>query len=60
MQIETERGILNVEAEYQSVEDAKKDGYGYAFYSTKLGRDLYSKCLDDRGLKHSFAIIVGF
>ena len=57
MQVETERGIVNIKAEYQSVEDAKKDGYGYAFYSTKLGRDLYSKCLDDGGFRHSFATI---
>ncbi len=60
MQIQTERGIISVEAEYQSVEKAKMDGYNYAFTSKELGRDVYSKSLDDRGLRHSFALITGF
>lgn len=60
MQVETERGIICVEAEYQSAERAEMDGYSFAFHSTKLGKDLYSKCLDDRGLRHSFAIITGY
>ena len=59
MQVHTERGLVSVDAEYQSEEKAKMDGYSYAFYSSELKRDLYSKCLDERGLKHSFALIVG-
>lgn len=60
MQVQTERGIIWVEAEYQSVERAKMDGYEYAFTSKELGRDVYSKCLDDRCLRHTFAIISGY
>ncbi len=59
-QVETERGILFIEASYQSEERAKMDGYDFAFHSSKLGCDLYSKCLDDRGLRHSFAVIEGY
>ena len=53
-------GLINVEAEYQSEEKAKMDGYSYAFYSRELGKKVYSKCLDDRGLYHTFALIVGY
>ena len=60
MQVKTERGLINVEAEYQSEEKAKMDGYSYAFYSRELGKKVYSKCLDDRGLYHTFALIVGY
>ena len=59
MQVHTERGLINVEAEYQSEEKAKIDGYSYAFYSKELEKKVYSKCLDDRGLYHTFALIVG-
>ena len=59
-QVQTERGLLYVEAEYQSKERARMDGYDFAFHSSKLGADLYSKSLDDRGLKHSFAVIRGY
>ena len=58
--VQTERGIICVEAAYQSEEKAKMDGYRYAFFSKKLNRILYSKSLDDRGLKHTFAVIEGF
>ncbi len=58
--VQTERGIVCIEAAYQSEERAKMDGYSYAFHSKTLGRDLWSKCLDDRGLRRSFAVIVGY
>ena len=60
MQVHTERGLINVEAEYQSEEKAKMDGYSYAFYSKELEKKVYSKCLDDRGLYHTFALIIGY
>ena len=59
-QTQTERGLLMIEAAYQSEERAQMDGYSFAFHSTMLGKDLYSKCLDDRGLKHTFAVIEGY
>lgn len=59
-QVQTERGLIFVEAEYQSAEMAKMDGYDFSFHSEKLGCDVYGKCLDDRGLKHTFALIAGF
>ena len=59
-QIHTERGLICVEASYQSAERAQMDGYSYAFHSEELGCDLYSKCLDDRGLRHTFATIEGY
>ncbi len=58
-QVETERGLLLIEAAYQSEERAAMDGYCFAFHSQKLGCDLWSKCLDDRGLYHTFAMIEG-
>lgn len=60
MQVQTERGIIWIEATYQSEERAKMDGYEYAFTSKDLGKDVYSKCLDDRGLRHTFAVIEGY
>ena len=54
---QTERGMINIEATYASGERAEIDGYRYAFTSEKLGCDVYSKCLDDKGLYHSFAVI---
>lgn len=60
MQVNTERGLIWVEAEYQSAERAQMDGYSYAFHSKELGKDVYSKCLDDRGLRHTFAVIIGY
>lgn len=60
MQIHTERGLIWIEAEYQSVEWAEMDGYTYAFYSKELNRKVYSKCLDDKGLRHTFAVVVGY
>ena len=60
MQVQTERGLILVEAEYQSEERAVMDGYTYAFYSEMLGKEVYSKCTDDNGLYHTFALIVGY
>ena len=59
-QVQTERGIVSIEAAYQSEERAMMDGYAFAFHSEKLGCDLWSKCLDDRGLHHTFAVIEGY
>ena len=59
-QTQTERGLLVIEAAYQSAERAQMDGYSFAFHSSMLGKDLYSKCLDDRGFKHTFAVIEGY
>lgn len=60
MQIQTERGLILIEAAYQSKERAEMDGYKYSFTSKELGRDIYSKCIDDKGLRHTFAIIDGY
>lgn len=60
MQVQTERGLICVEAEYMSAEKALMDGYSYAFYSTMLKKDVYSKCTDNKGLYHTFALIVGY
>lgn len=59
-QVQTERGLICIEAAYRSEERAQMDGYRFAFHSTMLGRDVYSKCLDDEGLRHTFAVIEGY
>lgn len=59
MHVKTERGIITIEAEYLTEERCLMDGYTFAFYSTELDRNIYSMCLDDRGLKHSFALVEG-
>lgn len=59
MQVQTERGLIWIEAEYLTEERAIMDGYSYAFHSEELNRDVWSKCLDDRGLRHTFALIGG-
>lgn len=56
-QVQTERGLINIEGAYMSNERAEMDGYRYAFHSEKLGVDLYSSSLDERGLRHSFVYI---
>ncbi len=53
-QYDTERGLVYVARIYNKAEDARNDGYSYAFHSSKLNKDLYSKTLDDRGLIHEF------
>lgn len=42
MQVETERGLIYVEAEYQNIEQAQRDGYTYAFTSKTYGDILAS------------------
>ena len=56
-QIQPERGLVLIEGAYQSEERAQMDGYNFAFHSDMLGVDLYSKCLDNEGLKHTFVYI---
>ena len=56
-QVQTERGLLHVAETFDTPEQAKDAGYSYAFHSSQIGKDLYSKCLDDRGLRHSFSIV---
>lgn len=52
----TERGIVYVIG--TATEDiAYKAGFGYSFHSKELRRDLFSKCLDDRGLRRQFLLI---
>lgn len=68
MQVKTERGIVSVEASYQSPERAIMDGYTYSFtahnvYLPDIGKevksvDFYGKTLDDKGLKHRFVTIL--
>lgn len=54
----TERGLVLIEGAYQSAERAQMNGYNFAFHSDVLGVDLYSKCIDDKGLEHTFVYIV--
>ncbi len=56
-QVHTERGDIYVERTFRSKEEASAEGYYYSFRSSELGKDLFSKTLDDRGLRHSFAIV---
>lgn len=68
MQVKTERGIVSVEASYQSPERAIMDGYAFSFtahnvYLPDIRKevktvDFYGKTLDDKGLRHSFAIVI--
>lgn len=60
MQMQTERGLIYVEAEYQSEERAIMDGYTYAWYSHQLGAKVYSKVMDKLGHIRKFALIVGY
>lgn len=60
MQVQTERGLIFVEAEYQSKERAQMEGYSYAFHSEMLNKDVYSKSKDKNGLYHTFAVIAGY
>ena len=70
MNVQTERGIICVEASYQSAERAQMDGYTYSFTAhnvympdmdaTLNSVDFYGKALDDRGLRHVFAAVVGY
>ncbi len=60
MQIQTERGLISVDAEYQTAEGAIADGYHYMFTSKEIGSDIYGKALDDEGHRYSFALFTGF
>lgn len=57
MQLNTERGLISVDAEFKSTEEAVNEGYCYSFTSQELNCDVYSKCLDDRGYRHTFALV---
>ena len=67
MQIQTERGLISIDASYRSEERCEMDGYKYAFTAYNVFNpltdetinsvDIFSKCLDDRGLRHTFAWI---
>ena len=56
-QIKTERGLICVVNEFPTSEEAEANGYSYSFTSKEIGCDIYGKCLDDRGLRHEFALI---
>lgn len=60
MQMHTERGLIWVEAAYQSAERCEMDGYTYSFHSNELNADVYSKVLDELGHRRTFAIIEGY
>lgn len=57
-QIQTERGLIYVEAEYDSVKQAIIDGYTYMFTSSELGKDVYSKVQENCNSR-SFALVTG-
>lgn len=57
MQIKTERGLISVEKECHTANEAEKAGFTYAFYSNELNCKVYSKCLDIKGAYHSFALV---
>lgn len=43
MQVQTERGLIWVEAEYETSEEAERNGYTYTFTSERLKKNAYSK-----------------
>ncbi len=67
MQVITERGMISVDATYQTKERATMDGYSYSFTAhnvympdvdkTLAKVDFYSISHDNRGLLHSFAAV---
>lgn len=56
--VQTEKGVVCIEASYQSEERASMDGYEFDFHSEKLNCDLW-KCPIDGG-NYTYAIIDGF
>jgi len=56
-QLLTERGLIYFEAEYSNREEAQNDGYSYMFTSSKLGKDVYGKTLDNKGLRHECVLV---
>lgn len=57
MFMQTERGSIYVACEFPTDGEAIDMGYTYSFTSSQLRSDVYGKCLDDRGLRHEFAIV---
>ncbi len=57
LMVQTERGIVCINARFGSGAEAEKNGYYYSFTSKTLNRDLYSKVLDDKGHYRVFATI---
>lgn len=43
MQTRTERGMISVKEEFKTSEEAKKNGYTFAFYSTELKAECFSR-----------------
>lgn len=58
-QIQTERGLIFLTETFSTEAECRNAGYSYAFYSTKLGCELWSKTLDGRGHRHEFAVVGG-
>ncbi len=59
MQKESVRGLIWVEdCIFTRKEQAKTEGFSYAWHDEKLHCDLYSKTLDDEGHKHSFVRVI--
>lgn len=57
MQMHTERGIISVVCEFPTDNEAREEGFTYSFTSKELDADVYGKTLDDRGLRHEFALV---
>lgn len=57
MQMDTERGLIYVVAEYEAEEMALNEGFYYAWFSYKLGAKVYTKILDKVGHSRHFAIV---
>lgn len=58
MQEKSDRGLICIEAEYQSVERAQMDGYSYAWFDHKLNCQLMCKHTGVHSM--TFAKIVGW
>ena len=41
-QMRTERGLVYVVGSYPSKDEARENGYDYAFHSRELGKDLFT------------------
>lgn len=57
--IQTERGLVFLAETFSTEAECRDAGYSYAFYSTRLGHELWSKTLDVLGHRHEFAVIGG-
>ena len=65
IQVRTERGIIGVHDLQCPRDKAIAYGYSYSFtayhceYEGKVFMaDVYSKCLDNRGLRHEFILVI--